>query len=408
MAGVQPCCRACGAPFGPTLCDLGVMALANAYLPPDADLTLEPRYPLRAVVCSACRMVQLDHVVDAAGIFGEYAYYSSASSSWLAHAQAFCTEISARLSLGPDALVIEVASNDGYLLRNFVAAGIPCLGIEPAANIAAHARAAGVPTETAFLTPDTAAAITARHGLADLVIANNVLAHVPDINGFVAGLAALLRPEGVLSIEAPHLANLVEQVQFDTIYHEHYAYWSLLAVERVLAAHGLHVFDLTELPTHGGSLRYLVARQPRAPSASLQAMRAREAALGLDGDAWYQGFQGHVADVVAGFRDWLGRTKAQGRRIAAYGAAAKGNTFLNAAGLGPDDLLAVADLSPAKQGRRLPGTHIPVVTPQALLDLAPDDILILPWNIAPEIVGNLRSMGYPGTLWTAIPRMRAQ
>lgn len=407
MMGQQTTCRACGAPFGPVLCDLGTMAVANAYLPPDADLTQEPRHPLRAVVCGACRMVQLDHVVDAAGIFAEYAYFSSASSSWLAHAQAFCRDMTARLALGPDALVIEVASNDGYLLRNFVAAGIPCLGIEPAANVAAHARAAGVPTEVAFLTPETAAAITAQHGQADLVVANNVLAHVPDINGFVAGLAALLRPDGVLSIEAPHLPHLVEQVQFDTIYHEHYAYWSLLAVERMLARHGLHVFDLTELPTHGGSLRYLVARGPRPASASVQAVRAREAALGLDGDAWYQGFQGRVADVLAGFRAWLRGAQTQGRRIAAYGAAAKGNTFLNAAGVGPGDLLAVADLSPAKQGRLLPGTHIPVVTPQALLDAAPDDILILPWNIAPEIVAKLRDSGFQGGLWTAIPQMRA-
>jgi SAM-dependent methyltransferase len=352
-------------------------------------------------------MVQLTHVVDATGIFADYAYFSSASSSWLAHAAAFCAQMTARLALGPGSLVIEVASNDGYLLRNFVAAGVPCLGIEPAANVAQVARAAGVPTEVAFLDADSAGAIAAAHGRADLVVANNVLAHVPGINGFVAGLAGLVAPGGVISVEAPHLLNLVDRVQFDTIYHEHYAYWSLMAVERLFARHGLAVFDVQELPTHGGSLRILAAPVPRAPSAALEKMRAREEARGLGADAFYQGFNARVAGVLQGFRAWLAERRNAGLRVAAYGAAAKGNTFLNAAGVGAGDLLAVADLSPAKQGRLLPGSHLPVVAPADLLAMAPDDILILPWNIAPEIVGQLRAAGFGGGLWTAVPEMRA-
>ncbi|PTX42672.1 methyltransferase family protein [Gemmobacter caeni] len=406
MADAVTRCRACDAPFGPVLCDLGTMAVANSYLPPNADRATEPRFPLRTVVCSTCRMVQLDHVVDASAIFSDYAYFSSASASWLGHARAFCDTMTARLGLGPKSLVIEVASNDGYLLKNFVATGIPCLGIEPAANVAEVARAADVPTEVAFLTPETAGQLTARHGRADLVVANNVLAHVPDINGFVAGLALLLAPEGVLSVEVPHLLNLVDQVQFDTIYHEHYAYWSLLAVERLFARHGLQVFDVETLPTHGGSLRILASATVRPASPALLALRAEEAARGLDSDDFYRGFNARVRKVLQGFQAWLAAKTDMGRKVAAYGAAAKGNTFLNAARVRPKDLLAVADLSAAKQGRLLPGSHIPVIAPHELLAMGPDEILILPWNIAPEIVGQLRSAGFAGGLWTAVPEMR--
>lgn len=400
-------CRACGAPFGPVFCDLGTMAVANSYLPHDADLAAEPRYPLCAVVCSDCRMVQLDHVVDAHGIFSDYAYFSSASSSWLAHAARFAAAMTGRLKLDERSFVVEVASNDGYLLRNFTRGNIPCLGIEPAANVAEVARAMGVPTEVAFLTPDSAARVVETHGKADLVIANNVLAHVPDINGFTAGLAALLKPEGTLSVEAPHLLSLIDGVQFDTIYHEHYAYWSLYAVERLFARHGLTVYDVEHLPTHGGSLRILASLAPRVPSLQLTRLRKTEAARGLDGDAVYQGFNLRVAQTLAGFRQWLAAQKKAGRKVAGYGAAAKGNTFLNAAGIGAGDLIAVADLAPSKQNRLLPGSHIPVTSPEALLALRPDDILILPWNIAPEVVAQLRDAGFAGGLWTAVPGMRA-
>ncbi len=408
MTEALTCCRACGAPFGPVFCDLGTMAVANSYLPPGADTTSEPRYPLRAVVCSSCRMVQLDHVVDATDIFTDYAYFSSASSSWLAHAQAFCAGMTERLSLGADSLVIEVASNDGYLLKNFVAQGIPCLGIEPAANVAAVAQAAGVPTEVAFLGPQTASGIVKAQGRrADLVIANNVMAHVPDINGFVEGLATLTAQDGVLSVEAPHLLNLVDQVQFDTIYHEHYAYWSLLAVERLFSRHGLTVFDVEHLSTHGGSLRILASPSERPASAALVTLRALETTRGLDTDSYYHGFNARVADVLDGFHSWMELQAKAGRKVAAYGAAAKGNTFLNAARIGANDLLAVADLSPSKQGRLLPGSHVPVVSPQELLALGPDEIVILPWNIAPEIVAQLRGAGFKGGIWTAVPEMRS-
>lgn len=400
-------CRACGAAFGPVFYDLGSMAVANSYLPLDADHGAEPRYPLCAVVCSDCRMVQLDHVVDAHGIFSDYAYFSSASSSWLAHAARFAATMTGRLKLDDHSFVVEVASNDGYLLRNFTRGGIPCLGIEPAANVAEVARAMGVSTEVAFLTPESAAKVVAEHGKADLVIANNVLAHVPDINGFTAGLAALLKPEGTLSVEAPHVLSLIDGVQFDTIYHEHYAYWSLYAVERLFARHGLTVYDVEHLSTHGGSLRILASNAPRVPSLQLTRLRKTESARGLDGDAVYQGFNQRVMQTLAGFRQWLEAQHKAGRKVAGYGAAAKGNTFLNATGVKAGGLIAVADLAPSKQGRLLPGSHIPVVSPEALLAMQPDDILILPWNIASEVVAQLRAAGFGGGLWTAVPGMRA-
>ena len=403
-------CRSCGGTLGTTFCDLGRMPLANSYLPPGADLEAEPNFPLKAVVCAECRLVQLDTVVDAEGIFSDYAYFSSTSESWLEHARRFSAEMMRRLGLNGRSLVIEAASNDGYLLRNFVAAGVPCLGVEPAANIARAARENGVPTETAFLGVDSAEVLLARLGRhADLVIANNVLAHVPDVNDFVAGLARLAGPHGVVSIEAPHLLRMVEGVQFDTMYHEHYAYWSFLAMERLLSRHGLHVCHVEELPTHGGSLRVL-ARASRAASApaSVRTLRDLEFHRGLCGDAFYRGFDQRVRLVLDDFRRWMSQSREQGRRVGAYGAAAKGNTFLNAAGVKADGILAVADRNPAKQGRLLPGSHIPVVSPEELLALAPDEILIRPWIIAHEIVESLRGAGFRGLLLTAVPRMEVR
>ncbi|WP_372622868.1 methyltransferase domain-containing protein [Falsiroseomonas sp.] len=399
-------CRACGGALGAVFCDLGTQPVANSYVPLERAEAPEPRFPLRAVVCRGCRLVQLDTVVDAEGIFSDYAYFSSASASWLDHAERFCTAMTRRLDLGARSFVVEVASNDGYLLKNFVGAGIPCLGIEPAANVAAMARAAGVPTETRFFGEAYAHELVARRGDADLVAANNVLAHVPAVNDFVAGLSVLAGPRGVISIEAPHLVRMVDGAQFDTIYHEHYAYWSLLAMEAVLGRHGLRVFDVERLPTHGGSLRVLASAADRAPSGTLAAVRAEEVARGLAHDAFYEGFETRVQATLRDFRAWLWQARTAGRRIGAYGAAAKGNTFLNAAGVGAADILAVADRSPAKQGRLLPGSHIPVVTPEALLALAPDDILVLPWNIGAEIAGQLRAAGFAGRILTAVPAMR--
>ncbi|MGG5818454.1 methyltransferase domain-containing protein [Falsiroseomonas sp. HW251] len=399
-------CRVCGGAFGAVFCDLGVQPVANSYVPPDRAEAPEPRFPLRCVVCKECRLVQLDTVVDAEGIFSDYAYFSSASASWLDHAARFSREMIGRLGLGPSSFVVEVASNDGYLLRNFVAAGIPCLGVEPAANVAEVARRNGVPTETFFLGEATAKNLVARRGHADLVAANNVFAHVPGINDFTAGLAALAGPRGVVSIEQPHLVRMVDGVQFDTIYHEHYAYWSLLAMEVVLARHGLRVFDVERLPTHGGSVRVLSSAADRGASPALAELRAEEAARGLAGDAFYEGFDARVRDTLSGFRDWLGAARKAGRRIGAYGAAAKGNTFLNAAGVTAADIVAVADRSPAKQGRLLPGSHIPVVTPDALLAMPLDDVLILPWNIADEVAAQLRAGGFRGRILIAVPAMK--
>lgn len=396
-------CRACGARLGAVFCDLGTMAVANSYVPPDRADAPEPVFPLRAMVCEGCRLVQLDTIVDAVGIFSDYAYFSSASSSWLDHAARFCAGMTERLGLGAGSFVVEVASNDGYLLRNFVAAGIPCLGVEPAANVAAMANEAGVPTEVFFFGAESARDLVARRGHADLIVANNVLAHVPDVNDFVAGMAILAGSRGMVSIECPHLVTLVDGVQFDTIYHEHYAYWSLLSMEALLARHGLAVVDVERLPTHGGSLRVMARQAPAQASAAVVALRAEEAARGLHSDAFYQGFEARVRQVLDGLRAWL--AAGEGRRIGAYGAAAKGNTLLNAAGVKAPAILAVADRSTAKQGRLLPGSHIPVVTPDALLAMGLDDILVLPWNIAPEIAAGLRRGGFAGRLVTAVPRI---
>jgi len=398
-------CRACGGAISAMFCDLGATPLANDYPPPGSAPL--PRYPLAAVVCGTCRMVQLDHVVEAEAIFTDYAYFSSFSESWLDHAARYAAAMRERLSLGAQSFVVEIASNDGYLLRNFVTIGIPCLGVEPAANVAASAVAAGVPTEVRFFGQEAARDIVARRGPADLVIANNVLAHVPDVVDFAAGLAHLAGPRGVVTIEAPHLLSLVDGVQFDTIYHEHYAYWSLYAVERLLAAQGLRVFDVEKLTTHGGSLRYFAsADATRAEAPGLLEVRAEEDARGMAGDAFYQGFNVRVAEALAAFKAWLAQCRAAGMRLGAYGAAAKGNTFLNAAGVTATDFVAVADRNPAKQDRLLPGSAIPIVSPEALLAMAPDVILVLPWNLAEEISGQLRAAGFKGRLATALPAPR--
>jgi hypothetical protein len=398
-------CRACGGAISAMFCDLGATPLANDYPPPGSAPL--PRYPLAAVVCGTCRMVQLDHVVEAEAIFTDYAYFSSFSESWLDHAARYAAAMRERLSLGAQSFVVEIASNDGYLLRNFVTIGIPCLGVEPAANVAASAVAAGVPTEVRFFGQEAARDIVARRGPADLVIANNVLAHVPDVVDFAAGLAHLAGPRGVVTIEAPHLLSLVDGVQFDTIYHEHYAYWSLYAVERLLAAQGLRVFDVEKLTTHGGSLRYFASADgARAEGPGLVAVRAEEEARGIAGDAFYQGFNVRVAEALAAFKAWLAQCRAAGMRLGAYGAAAKGNTFLNAAGVTATDFVAVADRNPAKQDRLLPGSAIPIVSPEALLAMAPDTILVLPWNLAEEISGQLRAAGFKGRLATALPAPR--
>jgi SAM-dependent methyltransferase len=354
--------------------------------------------------------VQVDDVVPADAIFDAgYAYFSSYSASWVTHARRYAEAMTERLGLGPESLVVEVASNDGYLLQHFVARDIPVLGIEPTANTAEAARARGVPTEVMFFGDTTGRDLAARGVRADLMAANNVLAHVPDISDFVAGFGHVLKPEGVLTFEFPHLLNLIEKVQFDTIYHEHFSYLSLLAVEQVLRANGLRPFDVELLPTHGGSLRVFVchAGSGRAETESLVALRAGEAAAGLERIETYQGFTPRVEAVRTSFRAFLAREKAEGRRIAAYGAAAKGNTFLNYCGASPADIVAAFDANPAKQGRYLPGSHIPILAPQEVATVRPDDVLILPWNLKDEIMGQLAYIAdWGGRFVTASPETK--
>lgn len=398
-------CRVCGGALSLVFCDLDAQPLANSYIDPARADAPEPRIPLRAVVCEECRLVQLDCLAQAHEIFSDYAYLSSVSASWVEHARAFCDAMTARRK--PD-FVVELASNDGYLLQHFNAAGVRALGVEPAANVAALARQKGVDTLVRFFGRAAAQDILRDHGAADLIVANNVLAHVPDVNDFVAGMAILLAPDGRISIECPHLVSMVEHAQFDTIYHEHYAYWSLLAMERLLARHGLAAVDVETLPTHGGSLRVFAAHADRAESSgALEAMRAKEAALGLDGDAYYRGFERRVSRIVADVEIFLHDCQNEGLRVAGYGAAAKGNTFLNRLGAAASVVECVADANPLKQGKLLPGTRIPIVSPEELAARAPDVILALPWNLAGEIAVALERLGLSGRgMATAIPDLR--
>lgn len=386
-------CRSCRAPLSRTFLDLGHQPLANSYLTADQLAAgHDPVFPLKTMVCDACFLVQADHEVPAEAIFDEgYAYFSSFSTGWVEHARRYAEAMIARFGLGPDSLMVEVASNDGYLLQHFQAAGVPVLGIEPTANTAEAARAKGIRTDVVFFNGETGAALAARGDRADLMAANNVLAHVPDLNAFVSGFAPTLKPEGVLTFEFPHLLNLIRLVQFDTIYHEHYSYLSLLAVERVLGAHGLRAFDVERLPTHGGSLRVFCCRAEagHAPTEGLARCRADEAAAGLDRPATYDGFAPRVAQVRDGFRAWIAQARDEGRTVCAYGAAAKGNTFLNYCGVTSDDIVAAFDANPAKQDRYLPGSHIPVFAPSRIGEFRPDDVLILPWNLKDEITAQL-------------------
>ena len=403
-------CRLCGSPLTHSFVDLGATPLANSYVTSEQlSRGGERSYPLHARVCEACLLVQVDETLPPDAVFpADYAYFSSVSSSWVAHARRYAEAMIERFAPGLQASVMEVASNDGYLLRHFRDRGVPVLGIEPAANVAAAARAIGVPTEEAFFSADTAPEIVARHGQADLVAANNVLAHVPDLVGFIAGFENVLKPEGVATFEFPHLVNMIRQAQFDTIYHEHYSYLSLLVVERVLARAGLRAFDAEQLPTHGGSLRLYACHDAAShvPLARLPAIRAIEAEAGLHDLAAYDSMAPKVDAIVGEFIDFVADIHGQGRRLAAYGAAAKGNTFLNACGLTAADIVCVADRCAAKQGRFLPGSHVPVVTPEALAAAHPDDVLILPWNIAAEIAAELHPLCAGSRLWVAMPTLR--
>ena len=403
------CCRFCRAPLTRTFVNLGQQPLANSYLELSSLCGEEPRFPLHAKVCGECLLVQVDHDVPADAIFNDhYAYFSSYSTSWVEHARRYAEMMMARHDLGPASLVVEIASNDGYLLQHFVAKGVPVLGIEPAANCAAAAEQRGVQTEVSFFNAATARKLTEQGRRADAMAANNVLAHVPDLNEFVSGFPILLAPEGVLTIEFPHLLNLINLVQFDTIYHEHYSYLSLIAVERILGRHGMRVFDVERLQTHGGSLRVFVchANAAHADSVGLVQVRDAEAAAGLTSVEGYSGFAAKVAQVRAEVLAFLRDAKAQGHRVAAYGAAAKGNTLLNYCGVGPALIEVVFDKSPHKQGRLLPGSHIPVRPVEEIALVKPDVLLILPWNLTNEIMAEQAQVrGWGGVFATAIPTL---
>ena len=386
-------CRHCGAPVTLPLADLGTAPPSNAYLSADALHAPERWYPLRVLVCERCWLVQTEDFAQAHELFdAEYAYFSSYSSSWLAHAQAYVQAMVQRFALGPHSRVVEIAANDGYLLQYVAARGIPCLGVEPTASTAAAARAKGIPVVERFFGQELARELVAQGQAADLTAANNVLAHVPDINDFVAGFALLLQPSGVATFEFPHLLQLVQQCQFDTLYHEHFSYLSLTAVQRIFAANGLTVLDVEELPTHGGSLRVYARRTdgtPRPEAPAVAALLAREAHAGVASAAFYADFQRECLRIRRELLSFLITAQTQGRKVAAYGAAAKGNTLLNFAGVRADLLPYVVDRNPAKQGKYLPGSRIPVVDEAHLRADRPDVVLILPWNLKDEVVAQL-------------------
>jgi SAM-dependent methyltransferase len=372
--------------------DLGMSPLCESYVEPQAFDEMEPFYPLRVLVCEQCLLVQLGEYVTAERIFGDYAYFSSYSDSWLAHARAYVDHVSERFGLGPESYVVEAASNDGYLLRYFVERGVPVLGIEPARNVAEVARRNGVKTMSVFLGAESAAEILARHRQADLVVGNNVFAHVPDLHDFTEGLARLLAPGGVLTLEFPHLQRLVEQNQFDTIYHEHFSYFSFHTANRALAAHGLEVFDVQELPSHGGSLRLFAqhAESGVHPETDrVRALREHEERAGMTGLAYYESFGPQVAETKRALLDFLIRARRDGRSVVGYGAPGKGNTLLNYCGIRTDFLDYTVDRSPHKQGRFLPGTRIPIHDPARIAETRPDYVLILPWNLRDEIAAQL-------------------
>jgi SAM-dependent methyltransferase len=404
-------CRFCAAPLSLVLADLGSSPLANSYLTAEALAGAEKRYPLTVYVCERCWLAQLPEAASPEEIFAaDYAYFSSYSASWVEHARRYCEAMIERFGFGADSQVIEVASNDGYLLRHFVTRGVPVLGVEPAANCAEAARAIGVPTEVRFFGLEAARDLAARGFAADLLLGNNVLAHVPELNDFVAGLAHLLKPTGVLTLEFPHLVRLVAENQFDTIYHEHFSYFSLASVERVLAAHGLELFDVEELPTHGGSLRLYGQRRGEGDQPvgeRVLDLRRREREAGVETRAYYEAFAERVRETKRKLLTFLIGAKRAGKSIAAYGAAAKGNTLLNYCGVGTDFVGYVVDANPHKQGRWLPGSRIPIHAPAKIFETRPDYVLILPWNLEAEITEQMRAVReWGGRFVVAIPETK--
>ncbi len=404
-------CRHCGADATLLLVDLGSAPPSNGFLTHEALRSPEAWLPLRVLVCERCWLVQTEDFVRAEQIFApDYTYFSSYSTSWLSHAERYVADMVSRFALDPDSHVVEVAANDGYLLQYVKARGIPCTGIEPTASTAAAARERGIPIVEAFFGSELAGEFARTGRQADLVTANNVLAHVPDINDFVRGFAALLKPHGVATFEFHHLKQLIDGCQFDTVYHEHFSYLSLTAVDRIFSAGGLVVFDVEEHPTHGGSLRVFAqrsdtGRHPR--TAPVEAVLNAEDSAGLRNPAYYQGFQDRVLKVKHDFLSFLLTAQADGKAVAGYGAAAKGNTLLNFAGVRPDLVAFVVDRNPAKQGKFLPGSRIPVVGEGKLEQTRPDFVVIFPWNLKDEVMGEQAQVGeWGGRFVTAVPELK--
>jgi len=403
-------CRHCHAPLTLTFVDLGSAPPSNAYLT-QADLKKpEVWYPLRVLVCSDCRLVQTEDYAGASDIFTDsYAYFSSYSRSWLEHAEKYVSAMVERFGLNEKSLVVELAANDGYLLQYVKSRGIPCIGVEPTASTAQAARAKGIEIVEKFFGVQLAQEMVGQAQAADLVAANNVLAHVPDINDFVSGVALLLKEDGVATFEFPHLINLVANNQFDTIYHEHYSYLSLSTVSRIFERNGLSVFDVEEIPTHGGSLRVFAQRAdgtcPRA--AAVGKLLDRERSIGVLTDSYYAGFQSRTDRVKNDFLRFLVDAKREGKRVAGYGAAAKGNTLMNYAGIRPDLMPYVVDKSPAKQGKFLPGTRIPIVSEERIRSEYPDFVVVLPWNLWDEVTTDLSYMrDWGGRCVRAVPELQ--
>ena len=402
-------CRHCSAPLEHTFLDLGFAPFSNAYLKPEELGQPETYFPLKLKVCAECWLVQTEDYARPAELFrDDYAYFSSVSVSWLEHAARYSRMVIERFELSADSLVLEIASNDGYLLRNFVEAGIPCLGIEPTSGTADAAETLGIHVLREFFTQDLAEKLTKGGQQADLIIGNNVYAHVPDINDFTAGMKSTLKPGGVITLEFPHLMCLIKETQFDTVYHEHFSYLSLSTVSNLFERAGLRVFDIEELSTHGGSLRVFGCHDddPRPTGNSVPEMVTTEELQGLRSLTTYTAFQQRADQVKNDLLDFLISQRREGKSVAAYGAAAKGNTLLNYAGVKPDLLAFVADAAPSKQGRFLPGSHIPIRHPDAIEQFRPDFVLILPWNLKTEISAQLTNIrNWSGRFTVAIPEL---
>jgi len=407
---IKPKCRFCNEVLTQTFVDLGMSPLSNAYIPENSLLKVEPFYPLHAFVCHQCLLVQLPAMETSENIFSDYKYFSSFSDSWLAHSKSYAHMAIDRFGYDQDSLVVELASNDGYLLQYFQEKKIPVIGIEPAENVAEVAIEAGIPTIVKFFGEQTAIELTKEGKRADLLIGNNVLAHVPDLNDFVKGMKIILKPGGVITMEFPHLMRLMEENQFDTIYHEHFSYFSFISVDRIFNEHGLKIFDVDELPTHGGSLRIYachIENADRKMGQPVEILRQKELSGGYDRLTHYTTFASKVRKTKQQILSFLIEKKQEGKTLVGYGAPAKGNTLLNYCGIMSDFIDYTVDRSPHKQNLYLPGTHIPICHPDKIRETKPDYLVILPWNLKDEIIGQMAFIReWGGQFVTLIPRVK--